>query len=374
MHVIAAAWEIMWWKLGDVKKPGGAAHGILDRAAEYEDQRKITEPERVRVDKAKGPDAKGAKAAQPKVAYLSTWCPLSKVVVKRNIVLNVRDHAPWSIWPQLPPQSNGESRGADKPGYNPKRSFKIQVLDGSNEPVKDEDVKIFTTYEEGSGGHGHKNGDKALPQDKQGLFYWKGKNGNPLIAKTDEQGMITIDSLVASQVSGKFLVTAGVKTDMTVRDTVQLHVRVPGLVEFGTGDYWSLTGNASTEGQNHPRNHWCTQVMKDSLTKALKRFYEWTESEEGGGKGIKLAINDMSLEWAGVFDIYGNWNLNKDHSFHRVGLSVDIDNAALKEDDPKNPKEKKLTRRGQGLERFVKDSGGKMYDEGPIHFGYEKGN
>jgi len=94
--------------------------------------------------------------------------------------------------------------------------------------------------------------------------------------------MITIDSLVASQASGKFLVTAAVKADTTVRDTVQLTVRVPGLAKFRTGDYWSLTGSTSPEGQNHPSNHWCMEKVKDSLEAAI----------------------------GGVLDIFGKWNLN----------------------------------------------------------------
>jgi hypothetical protein len=369
VQVLAAAWEVIWGKKGEIKGPKKVVPGIQHLSIRQAEGQGGREQE----GKAKAGTVERVAAARM-AAMMSSWCPINEVVVKGKRVLKILDHSPWSIWPQLPPQKNGESRGADRPGYNPKRGFKIQMLDGSKQPVKDEEVEIFTTYEEGSGGHGHKNGDKALPQDKQGLFHRKGNKGNPLAAKTDERGMVTIDSLVASQVAGRFRVTASVKANPTVKDTVDLQVRIPSLVEFGAGDYWNLTGTASPEGQNHQGNHWCTRAMKDSLTRAFKRFYEWTSSEEGGGKGIQLGINDMSLEWGGVFDIFGNWNLNNEHSFHRVGLSVDIDNAGLKEDDPKNPRERMLTRRGQEFERIMKGFGGKMYDEGPIHFGFEKRN
>jgi hypothetical protein len=45
------------------------------------------------------------------------------VIVKSKKQLKIVDHGPWEIWPYLPPQSNGDSRGADRPGYNPKQSF-----------------------------------------------------------------------------------------------------------------------------------------------------------------------------------------------------------------------------------------------------------
>jgi hypothetical protein len=368
VQVIGAASEVIWGKKGEIKGPKKPVPGIQSVAGRQKETEKEARPV-----PGGGTRRLERSALDTVMKAMSSWCPISEVVVKRSITLKILDHSPWSIWPYLPPQSNGASRGADRPGYNPKRGFKIQVLDGSNRPVRNEEVKIFTTFEEGSGGHGHKNGEKTLPQDKQGMFYWKGKSGNALIAKTDTLGVAAIDSLIASQVSGKFLVTASLKANASTKDTVNLQLSVPGLVEFGTGDYWSLSGTSTSEGQNHPSNHWCTQPTKDSLTKALKRFYEWSESPEGGGKAIKLAINDMSLQWGGVFDIYGKWNLNKEHSFHRVGLSIDIDNAGLKEADPKNPKQKILTRRGQELERMIKDFGVSLYDEGPIHYSFEKG-
>jgi hypothetical protein len=85
----------------------------------------------------------------------------------------------------------------------------------------------------------------------------------------------------------------------------------------------------------------------------------------------------MSLIWGGAFDIFGEWELNGEHSFHRVGVSVDIDNDGFKEQDPEHPKDKKkkrLTQKGRDLEGIMTDFGGKIYPEPPIHFGFEKGN
>jgi len=160
-------------------------------------------------------------------------------------------------------------------------------------------------------------------------------------------------------------------SDTTIIDTVNLQVKVPGLIEFGTGDYWTLTGFTSNQGKNHLSNHWCTQKMKDSLSAALKDFYDWSGSEEGGDQYIKLGVNDMSLLWGGLFDISGNWNIDHpSHSFHRVGLSVDINNTA---DGDIRYEDGTLTGKGDRLRKFMLKYGGKKYPETQIHFGFNGG-
>ena len=305
---------------------------------------------------------------------------LATLKVGKN-VLKILDHAPWTIWPSLPTyvkknDKSRESRGADRPGYMPRRSFRIQLLNASNQPVKDEEIVVRTTFEKESGGHSHQNGEKALNQNMQGTFYSGGKGSNPFPQnndhlKTDQNGIVVIDSMVASEASGKYLITAMMRTDTTVCDTVRLTVRVPGLVEFGTGAYWRPTGNTSPDGQNHPSNHWCHPKMKDSLTAALKVFYKWTASRDGGGTGFVLGVNDMSLEWGGVFDVKGRW-ATEFHVFHRVGLSVDVDTSKA---NLKTTKEgtRILTHRGEQLKTIMKAYGGEIYNEKALHFGFDKG-
>ena len=309
---------------------------------------------------------------------------LAKVKVKKP-VLNIQDHSPWTIWPYLPPQINRDgtksSRGADRPGYNPRRAFTIQLKKGDGTPFPDQQVRISTSFTSQSGGHQHTNGVIDMPQGNiQGWFYGQGQQKvNPIILTTDAQGRAVIDSFIASQISGKFLIMAKWESDTTVFDTVNIQVKVPGFVEFETGDSWRLTGNTSTWGLNHPRNHWCTQKMKDSLEAVLKDFYDWAQSKNYDGIGVNLGINDMSLQWGGLFDISGDWIIDfpttLSHSFHRVGLSVDIDNAGLKTIPPKgSDKDPELTGLGKDLVIIMKNRGGKIYNEGPIHFGFDKGN
>jgi hypothetical protein len=300
------------------------------------------------------------------------------IFVKRMVSVKIADRAPFSIWPLLPAQSNGESRGADRSGYNPKRPFTILTRDGLNNPAQEEQVEIFTKYEVGTGGHGHEGfttdtgtvkADKNLPQNLQGVFHKGPKKGNPLQFTSDETGSAKVDSFLSSQASGRYLITVRSKVDTTALDTITIQVKVPSLVEFGTGDYWTLTGTTSNRGKNHLSNHWCTQKTKDSLTSALRAFYEWSESEEGGGKPIKVGINDMSLESGGAFDIPGTWMVDVQHSFHRVGLSVDVDRSPgefRKEDGT-------LTKSGERLKTVMEARDGKKYPEKQIHFGFDGG-
>jgi hypothetical protein len=122
--------------------------------------------------------------------------------------------------------------------------------------------------------------------------------------------------------------------------------------------------------------------MKDSLSAALKDFYDWIGSEDGENNFIKLGINDMCLQWGGAFDFPGLWNFNDQHSFHRVGLSVDIDNMGLQifVENP-NPIQRKikatvpkLTPRGNKLEALMKKYNGIKYQEDQIHFGFDNQN
>jgi|GEM_PF-6942757 len=316
---------------------------------------------------------------------VTTHAAMGIVTTIKRKSLKILNHQPWVIWPSLPPQidKNGakESRGADRPGYIPTRPFSILALDEMGKPLVNAAVTIKTTFTSKTGGHGHVNGKVDLPQSSQGEFWGQRDHDNPLIDLiTDENGTVQIDSFTNHQVSGSYIVTAFLQADSTVKDTVQLTVQVPNLVDFSliNTSIWSLTGTITDMGKNHLSNHWCSQKTFDSLTAAMVQFHSWVNSEQGENRNVVLGINDMSLKWGGVFDIKGDWNVpgSSSHSFHRVGLSVDIDNADLKTQNPRKPKDDKakiLTLRGTNLQRIMLQYGGKLYNEPQIHFGFDGG-
>ena len=302
---------------------------------------------------------------------------LARLLLKKNhLKLKIVEHNPHEIWPYLPPQTNGYSRGADQPGYDPKRGFEISVRDTNGQPMENEAVKITRKFVPMSGGHQHN--DPEMPDNLQGMFWGQGRSGFSLALTTNAKGIALVDSFVASQNSGSYIVTAFDVADTTVKDTVQLSVKVPDLIDFSSApgpNPWQLTGARA----EHPSNHWCRPIMQQNLGCSLSAFYVWASSKNGRGSPT-LHINDMSLLQGGVFDIDGHWDSSKKHSFHRVGLSVDIDNTGLQTqalDKNKNPVFDKngdpvyvLTPRGIRLKKIIADNGGEKYPEGPIHFGF----
>jgi hypothetical protein len=170
--------------------------------------------------------------------------------------------------------------------------------------------------------------------------------------------------------SGKYLVTAALASDPTVMDTVHLEVKVPGLVNFRDLIVFNerpFLFLQSDEGKaNHPSNTWCTTEMGNNLFLAILDFYEWTRTPKGGGRAIQTSINDLSLVWGGYFDIRANWDFDNprpSHSFHRVGLSVDINMGEMSR------------RELNELTKYVISYSGNRHPERPqIHYGFNGGN
>jgi hypothetical protein len=263
------------------------------------------------------------------------------VVEKNNNKLLVLDHSPWTIWPLLPP-----AQQAGIGGYNPKRSFTIQVLRRSDQPVKDESVVIKTEFVPMSGGHDHN--DPPLPGSQQGTFYGQGASGNPLILKTDMSGKAVVDSFVASSIAGSYIVTASLAAASKVRDTVNLTVGVPGLLELTPGLHYHLVGAPQNYAETddpcrvmppisqHSRNHFGKATLITAV-QAISVIYDSLHP------GVDLRINDMSLVHGGGFDIGNGWERDIvdqyatdpkrcndiGHCSHRHGRNADIGHQAL---------------------------------------------
>ncbi len=290
--------------------------------------------------------------------------------------LKILDHSPWTIWPYLPAVGN-ESRGADLPGYLPKRSFTIQILDHQDRPLSGEKVTIQVEFTEGSGGHHHNAAGtrRALDTDKYGYFFGQGGSGQKTLdLVTNSDGKAIVDSFAQSQFSGHYTIKAYLKSDLSVYDTVNLEVKVPGLVRQGPY-YIAIPDTTATDMictfdqtdismyNIHASPYWMNPVAADSLLAAITEFYLWSRSPKGGGVPIRVSLNDASLEWGGAFEYQGTWNTRSHHCFHRVGYSIDINNTNINTEN----------RRTQ-LFKYMEDYGGRKYDEPTIHFGFIKQN
>lgn len=329
---------------GSAKKDSGAGAGKSMSASRAVAPKGV--PNRVSAVSGDNENTPAVQASFPVSSpYNFSWFDfgIGRVVVRQNYVLKIVNHAPWSIWPYLPPvrlwvpNPNGHGRKhvteTYPSSYNYKRGFTISVTDAAENPVPDAEVKITRAYLQGTGGHAHGNhgGNSLIPPDAlQGTFYAQGAHGYSLTLTTDANGTAVVDSLVASQIAGTYLVTASLLSDPSVMDTVNLNVQVQGLVYFGdliylpNGEKPFILYQSDNGRANHPGNNYCTPAMGDSLFLGILDIYGWSGSEQGGSNPVKPSLNDMSLPWGGLFDIDDTWA--PPHHWHRVGRSVDINN------------------------------------------------
>jgi len=265
------------------------------------------------------------------------------------------------------------------PDYNYKRGFIISVTDENGKPPrKPMAVEIRHDYQQGTGGHlhGYHDGNSLTPPQKlQGIFYGQGKSDSLLELTTDANGIAVIDSLVASQVSGMYLITAYLASDPSIKDTVNLAVQVPRLVKFDElfpgGEKRFSFSQSDTGRANHPDNDYCTTAMGDSLFLGILDFYSWSSSDSAGNGVIPIivSLNDMSLHWGGVFDIYDTWQ--PDHKWHRIGRSVDINNPGriFQYPDPNDSRRAISTELGGWLKYWMNHHHGYRVDEGKsVHY------
>lgn len=217
----------------------------------------------------------------------------------RIIVLDSLEN---NLWPYLPNQTNGLSRGANREGYNPvDRNLSVQLLQG-NTPLANEVIEFKINYITGTGGHIHTN---PLPENKKGQLYSENEISNQLSVTTDDNGIARIDSFKTSQVSGEFILITSLASDTTIFVNQEVTVSVPDLIDFSTissNGKWRLTG----ENENHNDNHWVNIDELENFVRAINEFYAWSKSTENKDSlSISLGINDISLVNGGALNMKG---------------------------------------------------------------------
>lgn len=121
----------------------------------------------------------------------------------------------------------------------------------------------------------------------------------------------------------------------------------------------------------HTDNHWMDEDGMDVLIRVINEFYVWSiSSENPDSEAISLGINDISLITGGAFEYEGDWNTIRQHSFHRVGLSVDIDQRY-----PVDGIFVFLTQlQRDRLTEIMRNYGAEPFDEPTIHYGFNGEN
>ncbi len=223
---------------------------------------------------------------------------------------------PSGVWPQ-------------KTGGNTEAS--ITVAWCKTTPPEGCTVNLEVAPVDNSGGHNH---DGSIP---------KGTLSMPSITIP---GGITAGSVSAgiyrsSEVSGEEKIVARVNGEK--KGEAMIRVRVPGFLELGEGDGYTLIGHTST----HPQNHFGTENSLFTLLDIADAYY-------AGGKGT-LRINDISLIWGGLFDYeVANTPWRPPHRSHRTGRNVDVDDVTNEEKSVTKSQLDKLIKE-QGLNITVLD-------------------
>ena len=118
-------------------------------------------------------------------------------------------------------------------------------------------------------------------------------------------------------------------------DSVDVRVKVNGLVELAMGEGYELVGTPDNYGQtNDPCRgtaptslHYSNHFGTPQLVSAIRRIatsYGVLHSR------IRIRVNDMSLVDGGLFDSHNNWRTP--HGEHRVGKNADIGFTGITQD------------------------------------------
>ena len=113
-----------------------------------------------------------------------------------------------------------------------------------------------------------------------------------------------------------------------------LHVKYPGLSDFRPtldADHRASHDTMVPEGdtKTHPHNHYGTSKFNEALKRVAKKYYEefrcYKKAKDGSHLGYQaIAVNDMSLQYGGVFDFKNDWKPPHSSPGHAKGLAADI--------------------------------------------------
>jgi hypothetical protein len=252
----------------------------------------------------------------------------SKIVVMDSISLTLNVTEPQEIWPSLP--QTGVYTGRNVNENNMKQNILV-ALQKNGLPFANQAVMVHVKMRLPSGGHDHII--YPPPELMGNLTVINGGNGNGMItAVTNQNGEIRLDYR-APEFGGIFDFTAiTVFNRDTIKATDSLIVRVPNLellpdhVNYdkigGTCRHHGPTQyNISDDCTTPDHNHWGTREMLDVIRNIAITY-------DSLHNGVRLAINDISLEYGGLFDSeFGHdWVYvpHVSHVEHRIGKQVDI--------------------------------------------------
>jgi hypothetical protein len=245
------------------------------------------------------------------------------VVVEQTLKI-VMD-TPYVVRPVIPPTT------VNAPTRENQKEFTIRLTRGGL-PVTNYPFQLTTNYIDSSGGHHHITPRREVSRGNYGHFILRRTNTHvdrPYNGTTQANGQerfYYISSVFGDTMLISIRSTNSIK-EKFFKDSVMVVERVRDLFELGAGTTYELVGNPDNHsGTNDP----CRPVAPTSVhydnhygTRALLGAVQnIAASYDSLHPGIWLRINDMSLEYGGLFDVNNNWRTP--HGEHRVGKNADI--------------------------------------------------
>jgi hypothetical protein len=249
-----------------------------------------------------------------------------KEIVVLEQTLRIVMSEPREVRPSIPTEDNNATLVQQR-----RKSFGVRMTRGGK-PVGNHPLRLRTDYVRGSGGHDHGDTPTAVRADNHDNygFFTAGQANTrrrPLNDVTGADGRLDV-TYHASIFGDTMRIYLESRNNRLLIDSVKVVERVAGLINFRnipSQGMWTLAQTQIGE-RRHPENNWCAQEFADSIRLAIRQFYNWSVSEEGGGRAVVVSLNDMSLLFGGRFDISGRWDgrNSQQHLYHRVGKSIDV--------------------------------------------------
>lgn len=219
-------------------------------------------------------------------------------------------------------------------------------------PASGCEVRLRVEPVDGSGGHNH-DGNRSAHTGTVDSNIVDFVPGESILNVMYNSGEVSgTERIIAESLDGNGSVTS--------TQSISVDVKVPDLVSLGGFMSYQLVGSLDA----HPANHYGLISTVTAIGNVADQYYIET--------GALLGINDMSLQWGGLFDICGIWSPsgtcsnapNGGHRLHRMGMSVDINGSAYLQG-------RYIVVDLRTLKRIAEFYDGRRIPEGTIHYEFQ---
>jgi len=194
-------------------------------------------------------------------------------------------------------------------------SFLWWQPDPQGVPAPNSQLRFVVKVISKSGGHNHDDTSRPTLGISLSASDQKGQTDTGFVS-TGSTGKLQV-FYIAPKVSGDIQLSitgispSGQNTGTT---TQTIHVKIPGFIELtGGGAVKNYELKAPTT--EHPKSYFGRPAMVQALGTLADQY-------AAENNGDKLPLNDMNLEWGGIFDLNKNWS--SPHAEHAKGVDADL--------------------------------------------------